>query len=302
MDLDENDLEHKALTMKMMSERNEYVYALLSSVFSLKTMNSNQNDLSEQIRLFERNREVYSYLVNSGKKPRIELDLINASIADLHVQYDMMTNNKKRVLLDAERRFVITENELIKINYSDFNDCIEYKDIELKQKEIEIERERANFHMKKIEKQMLPDITLSAGLAPTYERGHVNYSKPDYQVAVGLSVNLSTIFKQNNDKESEITRLRQSELQFEEAVISYAGKRDEVISELQNTRLQLEVLYKNMETEQRKLDFVKEQMESGKESFLYYMDMLNRMLLLKSGISDMNNRKEYYEVLFSFFN
>ncbi|EAW9486957.1 TolC family protein, partial [Salmonella enterica] len=180
--------------------------------------------------------------------------------------------------------------------------CIEYKDIELKQKEIETERERANIHMKKIEKQMLPDITLSAGLAPTYEGGHVNYSKPDYQVSVGLSVNLSTIFKQNNDKESEITRLRQSELQFEEAVISYAGKRDEVISELQNTRLQLEVLYKNMETEQRKLDFVKEQMESGKESFLYYMDMLNRMLLLKSGISDMNNRKEYYEVLFSFFN
>ncbi|EEG7923187.1 TolC family protein, partial [Salmonella enterica subsp. enterica serovar Newport] len=157
-------------------------------------------------------------------------------------------------------------------------------------------------HMKKIEKQMLPDITLSAGLAPTYEGGHVNYSKPDYQVSVGLSVNLSTIFKQNNDKESEITRLRQSELQFEEAIISYAGKRDEVISELQNTRLQLEVLYKNMETEQRKLDFVKEQMESGKESFLYYMDMLNRMLLLKSAISDMNNRKEYYEVLFSFFN
>ncbi|EFR6822934.1 TolC family protein [Salmonella enterica] len=302
LDLDENDLEHKALTMKMMSERNEYVYELLSSVFSLKTMSSNQNDLSEQIRLYERNREVYSYLVNSGKKPRIELDLINASIADLHVQYDMMTNNKKRVLLDAERRFVITENELIQINYSDFNGCIEYKDIELKQKEIETERERTNIHMKKIEKQILPDITLSAGLAPTYEGGHVNYSKPDYQVSVGLSVNLSTIFKQNNDKESEITRLRQSELQFEEAVISYAGKRDEVISELQNTRLQLEVLYKNMETEQRKLDFVKEQMESGKESFLYYMDMLNRMLLLKSGISDMNNRKEYYEVLFSFFN
>ncbi|EJM4070336.1 TolC family protein, partial [Salmonella enterica] len=184
---------------------------------------------------------------------------------------------------------------------SDFNGCIEYKDIEIKQKEIETERERSNIHMKRIEKQILPDITLSAGLAPAYEDGRVNYHKPDYQISVGVSVNLSTVFKLNNDKKNELIRLRQSELQFEDAVISYAGKRDEIISELKNTKLQLGVLYKNLETEQRKLDYVKEQMESGKESFLYYLDMLNRMLLLKSGISDMNNRKEYYEVLFSFF-
>lgn len=301
LDLNENDLEQKALIIKMISERNEYVYALLSSVFSLKTINSNQKDLSEQILLYEKNKEVYRYLVNAGKKPRIELDLINASIADLRVQYDIMTNNRNKIFLDIERKLSITENEINKIKYSDFNGCIEYKDIEIKQKEIETERERSNIHMKRIEKQILPDITLSAGLAPAYEDGRVNYHKPDYQISVGVSVNLSTVFKLNNDKKNELIRLRQSELQFEDAVISYAGKRDEIISELKNTKLQLGVLYKNLETEQRKLDYVKEQMESGKESFLYYLDMLNRMLLLKSGISDMNNRKEYYEVLFSFF-
>ncbi|EHA5586645.1 hypothetical protein JL092_005058, partial [Salmonella enterica] len=149
---------------------------------------------------------------------------------------------------------------------------------------------------------ILPDVTLSFGVSPGYDEKGVNYHRLDYQMSVALTFNLASAFKMSNDKQSELIRSRQNELHFEDSVVNYLNKKNEIDIELKNIDLQTEVVRKNIVIEERKLNYVKEQLDSGRESFLYYMDMLNRMLLLKSRMSDLNNQRIYYEVLSDFYN
>ncbi|EBQ2131238.1 TPA_asm: hypothetical protein G0G78_27605 [Salmonella enterica] len=121
-------------------------------------------------------------------------------------------------------------------------------------------------------------------------------------MSVALTFNLASAFKLSNDKQSELIRARQNELHFEDSVVNYLNKKNEIDIELKNIDLQTEVVRKNIVIEERKLNYVKGQLDSGRESFLYYLDMLNRMLLLKSRMSDLNNQRIYYEVLSDFYN
>ncbi|EJF2227202.1 TolC family protein [Salmonella enterica] len=302
LDVKENNLEHDLLKTKMLSEKNLYIYNLLSAVFSLKTINENKKEIAEQIKILKKNEEVYKYLVESGKKPKIELELINSGIEDLKAQFKILGNNYKKMVAETQTRLGITENELMSVNYSDFYGCIEHKDIQINQKEYTIEKMRRDIHIKRIESQILPDVTLSFGVSPGYDEKGVNYHRLDYQMSVALTFNLASAFKLSNDKQSELIRSRQNELHFEDSVVNYLNKKNEIDIELKNIDLQTEVVRKNIVIEERKLNYVKEQLDSGRESFLYYMDMLNRMLLLKSRMSDLNNQRIYYEVLSDFYN
>ncbi|ECC3466074.1 hypothetical protein AA471_26085 [Salmonella enterica subsp. enterica] len=302
LDVKENNLEHDLLKTKMLSEKNLYIYNLLSAVFSLKTINENKKEIAEQIKILKKNEEVYKYLVENGKKPKIELELINSGIEDLKAQFKILGNNYKKMVAETQTRLGITENELMSVNYSDFHGCIEHKDIQINQKEYTIEKMRRDIHIKRIESQILPDVTLSFGVSPGYDEKGVNYHRLDYQMSVALTFNLASAFKMSNDKQSELIRSRQNELHFEDSVVNYLNKKNEIDIELKNIDLQTEVVRKNIVIEERKLNYVKEQLDSGRESFLYYMDMLNRMLLLKSRMSDLNNQRIYYEVLSDFYN
>lgn len=302
LDVKENNLEHDLLKTKMLSEKNLYIYNLLSAVFSLKTINENKKEIAEQIKILKKNEEVYKYLVENGKKPKIELELINSGIEDLKAQFKILGNNYKKMVAETQTRLGITENELMSVNYSDFHGCIEHKDIQINQKEYTIEKMRRDIHIKRIESQILPDVTLSFGVSPGYDEKGVNYHRLDYQMSVALTFNLASAFKLSNDKQSELIRSRQNELHFEDSVVNYLNKKNEIDIELKNIDLQTEVVRKNIVIEERKLNYVKEQLDSGRESFLYYMDMLNRMLLLKSRMSDLNNQRIYYEVLSDFYN
>ncbi|EKI3327343.1 TolC family protein [Salmonella enterica] len=302
LDVKENNLEHDLLKTKMLSEKNLYIYNLLSAVFSLKTISENKKEIAEQIKILKKNEEVYKYLVESGKKPKIELELINSGIEDLKAQFKILGNNYKKMVAETQTRLGITENELMSVNYSDFHGCIEHKDIQINQKEYTIEKMRRDIHIKRIESQILPDVTLSFGVSPGYDEKGVNYHRLDYQMSVALTFNLASAFKMSNDKQSELIRSRQNELHFEDSVVNYLNKKNEIDIELKNIDLQTEVVRKNIVIEERKLNYVKEQLDSGRESFLYYIDMLNRMLLLKSRMSDLNNQRIYYEVLSDFYN
>ncbi|EHA5586681.1 TolC family protein, partial [Salmonella enterica] len=115
LDVKENNLEHDLLKTKMLSEKNLYIYNLLSAVFSLKTINENKKEIAEQIKILKKNEEVYKYLVESGKKPKIELELINSGIEDLKAQFKILGNNYKKMVAETQTRLGITENELMSV-------------------------------------------------------------------------------------------------------------------------------------------------------------------------------------------
>lgn len=302
LDFEENALERDLLSSRVSSERNIYVYNLLSAIFLLKTIISNKKEITDQIKILKKNEEVYKYLVESGKKPRIELELISSGIEDLMTQYTVLNNNYNKLVFDTKSKFSIPENELININYSDFNGCVDYQDIQMIQREYKYEKLKKDIHIKRIESQLLPDVTLSTGASPVHDETKINYHRLDYQVSVALTFNLASVFKLNNDKQIELMRFRQKELHYEDAVMIFFNKKNEVNTELKNINLQIDVLYKSIAIEERKLNYVKEQLDSGRESFLYYMDMLNQMLSLKSRVSGLINQRDYYEVLSNFYN
>lgn len=300
--LSDNDADQKLAELDRASQRNQYLLNLLNNVYNLKNLQYTMRDIDQQIEYLDKNKIVYQFQVNKGERPKIELDIIKNQIKILHVQNKTLKNNYHKSLISIARQFSITDTEIQNLNYTDISQCIYISEIKINTEKLKITKQKKEIAFKRINSSLLPNISLSAGINPAIGNdGSPNYRHSQYQISLSASINLSSAFQLNNDKKQALIRLKQSELSYEDALINFKNDRDNVITSLQNAKLQLQSAQNNMILENRRVEYAKSQYLNGKETFLSYMNEISRLLTEKNRLSQFENQRDYYEALSYFY-
>lgn len=302
LDLKDNDADQKLNTLDKKSARNSYLVNLLNNLYTLKNIQNTLRDIEQQIDYLNKIKLAYQFQVKKGERPEIELDIIKSQINNLHVNSETLNNDYQKNIKNIARQFFIPVTVIQNLNYSDISSCVDVSELKINMERLRIAKEKQNIELRKIDARLLPEINLSAGINPINDSDTVKYNRGQYQVSLNASVNLSSLFQINNDKKQVIIRLRQNELSYEDALVTYKNDRDNIIANLKNASLQLQEAQQNMSLETRRLEYVKTQYTNGKETFIAYMDEISRLLMEKNRLSQFENQRDYYEALYYFYN
>lgn len=302
LNLADNDADQKLLTLEKKSERNTYLMSLLNNIYALKNIQYTLRDIEQQIDYLNKNKRVYQFQVKKGERPAIELEIIETQINELQVNRETLKNDYQKSVNSMARQFLIPEQEIKNLSYPDISGCVHTSEIKINRQKLLVAKEKKDLELKKIDARLLPEVSLSAGVAATTDGESVNFSRGQYQVSLNASVNLSSVFQVNNDKRQAIIRLQQNELRYQDALIMYENDRENLLTSLKNLRLQLQTAQKSLALEQRRLEYVRTQYLNGKGTFISYMDETSRLLSEKNRLSQFENQRDYYETLYYFYN